>query len=273
MKVLSIDVGIKNLAFCLFEKLGTDFQIEKWDSINVAEKEEALCQYTSKNIPCNKQAKFTKNDECYCLTHSKKMNYQIPTNELQDSYIKKQKIQTLYEIADKYNIAYEKTIKKAELVSQLKEYIHKTCFDKLNGTKSGEIDLITIGKNIKYKLDLLLDKYDTIEYVVIENQISTIASRMKTIQGMIAQYFIMRFDNVHVEFISPINKLKEFQITKEKTKYSERKKMSIDKCLEMITNDYRFQKQQKYFLSHKKKDDLADSFLQGLWYIQKKLTN
>ena len=39
MKVLSIDVGIKNLAFCLLEKTesGSNYKIVKWDSINVAD--------------------------------------------------------------------------------------------------------------------------------------------------------------------------------------------------------------------------------------------
>ena len=36
MKILSIDVGIKNLAFCLFEKspITEQFKITKWDTIN-----------------------------------------------------------------------------------------------------------------------------------------------------------------------------------------------------------------------------------------------
>ena len=39
MKILSIDVGIKNLAFCLFEKPEIDqhFKITKWDIVNISE--------------------------------------------------------------------------------------------------------------------------------------------------------------------------------------------------------------------------------------------
>jgi hypothetical protein len=39
MKIVSIDVGIKNLAFCLFVKPedSNAFQIAKWDSINLAQ--------------------------------------------------------------------------------------------------------------------------------------------------------------------------------------------------------------------------------------------
>jgi hypothetical protein len=90
---------------------------------------------------------------------------------------------------------------------------------------------------------------------------------MKTIQGMLVQYFVMCPVNVkNVEFISASNKLKDCDI-KDKSKYSDRKKLGIAKCLEKITTDYRFSDKLDYFNSHKKKDDLADSFLQGLWFI------
>ena len=37
-----------------------------------------------------------------------------------------------------------------------------------------------------------LPDIESITHVFIENQISPIANRMKTIQGMLAQYFIMK---------------------------------------------------------------------------------
>ena len=44
MKILSIDVGIKNLAFCLFSKchIGESFNIKKWDIIDISEQENAI---------------------------------------------------------------------------------------------------------------------------------------------------------------------------------------------------------------------------------------
>jgi hypothetical protein len=49
MKVLSIDVGIKNLAYCLFEKPedSEHFTIKKWDSIDVSEINTSKCGYVS----------------------------------------------------------------------------------------------------------------------------------------------------------------------------------------------------------------------------------
>jgi thiol-disulfide isomerase/thioredoxin len=274
MKVLSIDVGIKNLAFCLLEKLDNGYKIVKWDSINVADSETHVCCAIEKNKPCEKPAKFFKNTCYYCLKHSKKQNLQIPTSELSTSFINKQKMPKLLELAEKYNIKYEKPIKKGELVNALNEYIHETCFESIVSSNASKTDLITIGKNIKIKFNEIFEG-EEIDVVVIENQISPIANRMKTIQGMIAQYFIMKKTSQQIEFISAANKLKLDEKSnvdkepKDKTKYSERKKLGIQKCLELLNNEGNLTIWSDYFNKHAKKDDLADSFLQGVWYMKK----
>jgi hypothetical protein len=282
MKILSIDVGIKNLAFCLFEKTPTEnqFKVSKWDVINLSQEETLKCGFTEKNILCNKPAKFKKDDKCYCVKHSKKQEYQIPSAEQKPSFINKQKISKLYEIADNHGIKYEPKIKKADLVNLINENIQKTYFETIESKKASEVDLFNIGVNIKNKfnetfkseaqLDCPYDPLGKIDYVIIENQIGPLAIRMKTIQGMIVQYFIMSHLNVeHIEFISASNKLKDCDL-KDKEKYSDRKKIGIAKCLEILTSDFRFNKHVNYFNSHKKKDDLSDSFLQGLWFINNK---
>jgi len=283
-RILSIDVGIKNLAFCLFEKPheSSHFSIVKWDIINLSQEDEIQkCQYIEKNNICNKPAKYTLNDGYFCLKHSKKQNYQIPTSELKTAFINKQKIQKLFDIADKYNIPYEKPIKKNDLLFKINDYVANKCFKEITNTNASQIDLITIGKNIRNKFNKIFSIEDKIDYVLIENQISPIANRMKTIQGMIAQYFIMNNNTEHIEFVSSINKLKQPQnITethenkieqkqKQTNDYKSRKTTGITKCLEILTTDHRFDNQLSYFNTHKKKDDLSDSFLQGLWFINK----
>jgi hypothetical protein len=283
-RILSIDVGIKNLAFCLFEKShdSSHFSIVKWDIINLSQEDEIQkCQCIEKNNICNKPAKYTLNNTYFCLKHSKKQNYQIPTSELKSSFINKQKIQKLIDIADQYNIHYEKPIKKNDLLFKINEYVTNKCFKEITTTNSSQIDLITIGKNIKLKFNKIFPIEDKIDYVLIENQISPIANRMKTIQGMIAQYFIMNNNTEHIEFVSSVNKLKQVQTQteththddkieqKQNSDYKSRKKTGITKCLEILTTDHRFDNQLSYFNTHKKKDDLSDSFLQGLWFINK----
>jgi hypothetical protein len=265
MKILSIDVGIKNLAFCLFEKPeGLDhFSIKKWDIVNISEQESSLCK------ECNKPAKFKKDDQCFCLKHSKKQPLQIPGPEQKCTFINKQKIQKLYEIADAHKIVYESKCKKADLIKKINDYISSHYLESVVSVKAADVDLFHIGLHIKNKFNKLFQEEEIIDHVIIENQISTIASRMKTIQGMIVQYFIMSSIVVgHMEFISSANKLKDCE-KKDKSTYSDRKKLGISKCLETITNDFRFTEHVDYFTKHKKKDDLADSFLQGIHFLKK----
>ena len=269
MKILSIDVGIKNLAFCLFEQ-DDHFKVINWDIVNLSEEETFKCMFIEKNILCNKLAKFKKDNQCYCLKHSKKQQYQIPTSQQKLSFINKQKLINLYEIANSHNIKYEPKIKKTELLQLISQHIQYTYFEPIESKKANEVILFNIGVNIKNKFNELFIKEGKIDYVIIENQIGPLAIRMKTIQGMILQYFIMSNLNVdYIEFISASNKLKDCDI-KDKEKYSDRKKLGIAKCLGILTNDFRFNEHIKYFNDHKKKDDLSDSFLQGLWFINNK---
>jgi hypothetical protein len=272
MKILSIDVGIKNLAFCLFVKLPTDqqFKVTKWDVINISQQETLKCSFVEKNSLCDKPAKFKKDDKCYCVKHCKKQQYQIPSSEQKPSFINKQKLAKLYEIADNHSIKYDQKIKKADLVNLINEHIQQSYFETIESKKANEVDLFNIGVNIKNKFNEIFKDEGKIDYVIIENQIGPLAIRMKTIQGMIVQYFIMSNLNVeHIEFISASNKLKDCDI-KDKEKYSDRKKLGIAKCLGILTIDFRFNEHINYFNGHKKKDDLSDSFLQGLWFINNK---
>ena len=282
MKIISIDVGIKNLAFCLLsvnkKNDNLSFKIIKWDIINIGEETPYNCQY----INCNKPAKFQTNNICFCLKHSKNStNFKIPPPDLKMSYINKQKIKILLEIADKYNIKYIKPIKKTDLVNVLYNYIKPLYFEPIVNIDASKINLVTIGRNINLKMNSIFYSVDNnddepITHVIIENQISPIANRMKTIQGMIAQYFIMK--NVeNIEFISSINKLKcdtiindiEDESMSEILTYNNRKKIGVKKCLELLENTNSNMLQ--HFKSHKKKDDLADSLLQSMWYINNKL--
>ena len=288
MKLLSIDIGIKNLSFCLFdinsiETTSNHRKIIKWDNIDLSEKNESKCIEIDKNGLCDKPAKFSKDGKCYCLKHSKKQTFLQPTTELKPSYINKQKIQTLIEIADKYKIKYENPPKKTQLVALINEFITNKCFTAINKTNATKVDLVTIGRNIQHKLDeILCDHLSTIDIIIIENQIGPIANKMKTIQGMISQYFIMKNNHIQIEFISASNKLKDFlekenvkdkdkDKDKEKMDYKQRKKLGIQYCLEIISTDFRFKEWESFFNKHQKKDDLSDCFLQGMWFIKHKI--
>ena len=122
-----------------------------------------------------------------------------------------------------------------------------------------------------------------ITHVVIENQISPIANRMKTIQGMLAQYFIMINENIDIVFVSSSHKLKQFNeinTTYEKEEnhtnhykpknnpnYKENKLDGVFYCNKILEANDILQKWRDK-MNTKKKDDLADSFLQGLWHFK-----
>jgi hypothetical protein len=101
------------------------------------------------------------------------------------------------------------------------------------------------------------------------------AIRMKTIQGMISQYFIMKNDGIRIRFVNASNKLKGIAVTEEMgapEDYKDRKDLSIHTCKQLINADpqYVATKWPDFINQKRKKDglaDLADCFLQGLWHI------
>ena len=289
-KIISIDVGIKNLAFCLFSvNEQTHNQILLWDVLNLSQKTEIKCCDTG----CNSPVKFSKNGEYYCLKHAKKHStYKIAKADLKMTTIKKCKVKDLGILAAKYNIVIPLKETKVGILSLFQKYLDTFYFDNVESINASKLDLVTIGKNMMCQLDeILKDHLTTIDLVIIENQISPIANRMKTIQGMISQYFIMRNQNIQIEFVSSANKLKgqtvvdsddEVEViemgekeskAKVKPSYSDRKKMGIKYCLDLINKSNDDKLWHPFFINHKKQDDLADSFLQGIWYINNKLNN
>jgi hypothetical protein len=129
-------------------------------------------------------------------------------------------------------------------------------------TNSKKISLVDIGKKLFESLEKI-NHYD-IKTVLIENQIGPNAIRMKSIQGMITLYYVSR--NIYdIQYWNASNKLKKY--LKGKTSYKERKVASVNISKLLIEEHY--SKYNEFFIKHKKKDDLADCFLQLLDYLSK----
>ena len=64
MKLLSIDVGMKNLAFCLFDVTNSkNFLVTKWDVVDICQEKKYKCCYIEKGKECVADAKFFKDDK------------------------------------------------------------------------------------------------------------------------------------------------------------------------------------------------------------------
>lgn len=269
MKILSIDVGIKNLAYCLFYiKDEHTIEIDSWDVINLLEnKEIPLCSGTCKNnSPCKHNSTYHKNNTYYCKMHAKKSQYLIPTQTLNKQKLAKSKIQHVKDFCQKHMLDVSGCRIKKDYIARATTFIDKKVLVKVSHTNASDVNLVVLGRNIQTSFDSIFSKH-TIDAIVIENQISPIANRMKTLQGMIAQYFIMKQVST-IDFVSSSNKLKNFIKPKQKLTYNERKKMGISVIQTLSQTNNFLSTWLDFFNKHKKKDDLADSFLQGLWYVK-----
>lgn len=221
MKVLSFDVGIKNLAYCLLDDAKNT--IEDWGILNISA--DPVCSHQMKDRCCDKSAKFIVDGVYLCPSHR-----------------------------------------------NLKKY--KEC--KAKKVPKPKNQLLLIGKNIVTLLDskpLFLE----VDAVIIENQPALKNPTMKSVQMVVYSYFLVKGVCVEspidtIELINARNKLKAYKgppvPCEIKDKYKRTKFLGIQYCGHMIHGNtdiletYRIQ-----FQESKKKDDLADAYLQGMYWL------
>jgi hypothetical protein len=282
MRIVSIDVGIKNLAYCIMDNTNDNKSIKiiQWDVINLCGKKIICnCSFINKKVKkvkvvenksCNKTAIYSKENNYYCKIHAKnQIDYIIPTLKLSIKKIKKMKLVELQELCSTYKIETLPGSKKEGILDMVIKTMSNKFLDSIGEQQSAnEISMIDIGIAIKNEFDKL-PLMMSADKIIIENQISPIANRMKTIQGMIAQYFIMNNKN-NISFISASNKLKAYtkplEDGEDKSNYLDRKKASTNITLTLMENEI-YSEFKQFFTNHKKKDDLADAFLQGISFI------
>jgi len=310
MRIISIDVGIKNLAYCILDyDVSTKiYKILQWDVINLCG-EEHICNCPlkkkvkgkkkgKKNIGvdveenevinmCNKKATFIKGDRYFCQIHAKQSDFLLPNASLKK--IKTWKIAALQSYALAQGLVFAENSKKDVILKEILNYLGEKTLERISQVSANEMTLVQMGVQLVKDFDNKLLDISVLDKIIIENQISPIANRMKTLQGMIAQYFIMR-GNSQISFISSANKLKMFtcevaaneadtnevvanevvanEVGTSKTTYTERKKAGVQIVKDLLVNNN--ETWLPTFLTHKKKDDLADAFLQGIWFLSKK---
>jgi len=277
MKFISIDVGMKNLAYCLMEvNTEVPYSINKinytvldWNVINLTDSDKYICKCLTKNKKeCNKKAKYFKNAIYYCKTHAKQSNHKIPNDELNIKKIDKRLVSELKQYVKKYNISVDPSIKKhtkSVLLDSIKKELINNYLMPVVIKKTSSISLVDYGIALKEKFTDIFN-YEEVDKVIIENQIGPLALRMKTLQGMITQHFIEQ-GITDIEMINASNKLNQMIGSGKKTCYSERKKASIKYTLGDLNTHTEISSWFEHFNKHNKKDDLADCYLQGKWFI------
>ena len=284
MKVLSWDVGIINLAYCFIEYNEDDWKILEWGIINLTNREELKCSHCGKNASC--YTDISNNCVYYCKKHLPK-NLEPPTFEeifTENKSDKKCDWETTNGKCNKKS-KYVDSNDKYYCTTHAKSAYKKICDQyKIKSIKKKSVSSLSID-DLKFDLIKKLDNMKSFmeaDYVLIENQPSMKNPKMKAISSTIFDYFLIRgIIDKHisnskikkVKFMSPSKKLKLADEGDTKTlikakgdeskSYKLTKALGIKYCKIMIDP---FPEWKEVLDSHKKKDDLADSFLQGMYY-------
>ena len=155
--------------------------------------------------------------------------------------------------------------------------------DLAQGQKVKELDLMTIHSRMIDALNScdFLNSNSDINTAILENQPCLMNPTMKSVQILLFASLWMRKEDGVIDIgkmamFSARNKLEaydgpEIDFSHIKTKYTRTKKLSIAYTKYMLVESEQSQEMNELFENSKKKDDLADAYLQGLTYIKKKV--
>jgi hypothetical protein len=252
MKLVSFDVGLRNLAFCVMEgTTRSDVKILHWDLIDVMA--ESAGHDNPKCYKCKKAANYMKQDESSysCKIHCPKGSKPITKTSLS----KKELLSLKSEGA---SLGISGTTKK-ELVQKL--YIHYSANVWKRCVKSAkQCSVVDLAGPIAQCLEARRDLWKDADLVAFEQQPD---KRMLCVQAMLHMWFVCQ--GYRCKGVSAVHKLTNIITLQDSTKtYKGRKSTGIVHATELVPT----QPWKTYMLKHPKKDDLADCFLQGLWVME-----
>jgi len=305
-RILSFDVGIKNLAYCIIEKnIPEDsFKILLWGVINLLEIEnDKKCMYNLKGGKlCSNPANYNlsskdkefiflneNNNYLCCKTHKEKCVPQIVKYD--DLKSTKNLVETICLYCDEHADYFINTNDYCGFCENhfLIKCSKNNKFDKNISAKKlavmncDDFPLLDLSKILFEKL-ASFDEFLNVDEVLIENQPGRlngrvkVGNKIKTIASFIFSYFVLKGIS-EVKFISASNKLK---IDKKKTDAIIKKEEDIilDNPKD-IKKNYDLTKNlgkeyckalitdedMEILNKYKKKDDMCDAFLQGFQYL------
>jgi len=251
MKLISFDVGLRNLAFCVLEGTNrSNVKITHWDLIDVMA--ETAGHDSPKCFKCKKPANWLKNsEEVYaCGTHKPKTG-KAPTK----SSLTKKSTETLQAEALHNGIVANT---KKELVDGLYKFytanVWKRC---VKSTKS--VSVVDLADPIAKCLEARKNIWKKADLIAFEQQPD---KRMLCVQAMMHMWFVCQ--GFRCKGVSAIHKLTNIVTVQDATTtYKGRKKTGILHAQQLVPTQWK-----EYMMKHPKKDDLADCFLQGLWVLE-----
>jgi len=125
--VVSFDIGIKNLAYCVFTLDSSSIVVRDWGVINLSDPQvvaAAANQGPLCNCPkvksglCGKKATFFLGTNYYCNVHSKNCGKLLPNKETSMTTIKKLKMDDLIQFCKTHSISIENKDKKPEILQK-----------------------------------------------------------------------------------------------------------------------------------------------------------
>lgn len=222
-----------------------------------------------------------------CSSCKRKAKYKVKTGELFfcDAHAKRHDTYVIWTMAslrkkkvDELRQLVGSDLSKAACLERLEPRVLEPTTVALPKKSANDADLIGVGRQLCLQLDAA-SLPERIDMVIIENQISPLAARMRTLQGMVTQYFILRYPEAQIQYVSSIMKLKAFSLAPTATaasataaqKYKQHKVDGVAHCAAVLRANPsigagRFTAET--LLSHAKKDDLADCWLQALWFLK-----
>jgi hypothetical protein len=148
--------------------------------------------------------------------------------------------------------------KKVELVKLIFNH-HKQNTWKKCVSSAAQGSSLDLAPDIIRSLDQRSESWKGADLVCVENQMDR---RMFGVQAMLQMYFCCR--GFRCMGTSATHKLSNIVTVEDSTaSYKGRKKTGITHAYALVPAE-----NQEHFAKHPKKDDLADSFLQGLWCLE-----
>jgi hypothetical protein len=250
MKLVSFDVGLRNLAFCVLEgTTRSNLKITHWDLIDVMA--ESAGHDSPKCHKCKQPANWIRSQTYSCTRHKGSEEFKCLTK----TELNKRPIDAMRVLCRSAGL---EGITKKDLVDRYYTYLKsKTWVRCVQSAK--QISVVDLADPIARCLEARKAIWKDADLIVFEQQPD---KRMLCVQAMMHMWFVCQ--GFRCKGVSAVHKLTNIVTVDDSTKtYKGRKSTGIVHAAQLVPPVWK-----DFMMKHPKKDDLADCFLQGLWVLE-----